>query len=171
MGTLVNSETRHRGHEQPNFWESWCSFTTHQHAQRKLKYVKGQNTSHTSHSLHSHARDMQRVPRSQTRIRVAIPRVNPGSEPVQCVHAARHDLFNCELVPSRKHAPAPSRFRRAVFTGKVFISTPEVTGPAHKRTRNKLRGHHVFALVSLVSPGRSPPTKEDNRYMSALSRL
>jgi hypothetical protein len=30
------------------------------------------NTSHTSHSLHSHARDMQRVPRSQTRIRVAI---------------------------------------------------------------------------------------------------
>jgi hypothetical protein len=42
--------------------------------------VKG-NTSHTLHSLHSYARDMQRVPRSQTRIRVAIPRVNPGSEP------------------------------------------------------------------------------------------
>ena len=39
--------------------------------QSKLKYVKG-NTSHTSHSLHSHARDMQRVPRSQTRVRVAI---------------------------------------------------------------------------------------------------
>ena len=30
------------------------SFTTHQHVQRKLKYVKGKNTSHTSHSLHSH---------------------------------------------------------------------------------------------------------------------
>ena len=59
------------------------SFTTHQHVQRKLTYVKGKNTSHTSHSLHSHAREMQRVPRSQTRIRVAIPRVNPGSEPVQ----------------------------------------------------------------------------------------
>ena len=74
------------------------SFTTHrsvpcvsiqltlsQHVQRKLKYmyVKGKNTSHTSHSLHSHAREMQRVPRSQTRIRVAVPRVNPGSEPVQ----------------------------------------------------------------------------------------
>ena len=41
------------------------------------------NTSHTSQSLHSQARDMQRVPRSQTRFRVAIPRVNPGSEPVQ----------------------------------------------------------------------------------------
>jgi hypothetical protein len=40
--------------------------------------VLGKNTSHTSHSLHSHAREMQRVPRSQTRIRVAIPRVNPG---------------------------------------------------------------------------------------------
>ena len=58
------------------------SFTTHQHVQRKLKDVKV-NTSHTLHSLHSYARDMQRVPRSQTRIRVAIPRVNPGSEPVQ----------------------------------------------------------------------------------------
>ena len=57
--------------------------TTHQQVQRKLKYVKGKNTSHTSHSLHSHAREKQRVPRSQTRIRVAIPRVNPGSEPVQ----------------------------------------------------------------------------------------
>ena len=44
--------------------------TLSQHVQRKLKYVKG-NTSHTLHSLHSYARDMQRVPRSQTRIRVA----------------------------------------------------------------------------------------------------
>ena len=58
------------------------SFTTHQHVQTQLKYVKV-NTSHTLHSLHSYARDMQRVPRSQTRFRVAIPRVNPGSEPVQ----------------------------------------------------------------------------------------
>ena len=62
------------------------SFTTHQHVQRKLKNVKV-NTSHTLHSLHSYARDMQRVPRTQTRFRVAIPRVNPmvnpGSEPVQ----------------------------------------------------------------------------------------
>jgi len=33
--------------------------------------------------LRCDARDMQRVPRSQTRFRVAIPRVNPGSEPVQ----------------------------------------------------------------------------------------
>ena len=32
--------------------------------------------------------NMQRVPRSQTRIRVAIPRVNPGSEPVQPPHLA-----------------------------------------------------------------------------------
>ena len=56
-----------------------CSFTTHQHVQRKLKYVKV-NTSHTLHSLHSYARDMQRVPRTQTRFRVAIPRVNPGSD-------------------------------------------------------------------------------------------
>ena len=33
-------------------------------------HVKGKNTlhTHTSHSLHSHAREMQRVPRSQTRI-------------------------------------------------------------------------------------------------------
>ena len=31
----------------------------------KLKYVKV-NTSHTLHSLHSYARDMQRVPRTQT---------------------------------------------------------------------------------------------------------
>jgi len=37
--------------------------------QRKLKYVEG-NTSHTSQSLHSHARDvLQRVPHSQTRFR------------------------------------------------------------------------------------------------------
>ena len=44
------------------------SFTTH--VQRKLKYVEG-NTSHTSQSLHSHARDvLQRVPHSQTRFRI-----------------------------------------------------------------------------------------------------
>ena len=49
---------------------------------RQTQSVKG-NTSHTSQSLHSHARDMERVPRSQTRFRVAIPRVNPGSESVQ----------------------------------------------------------------------------------------
>ena len=41
------------------------------------------HTSHTSHPLHSHARDVRRIPRSQTRIRVITPRVNPGSEPVQ----------------------------------------------------------------------------------------
>ena len=45
------------------------------------------HTSHTSHSLHSHARDVRRIPRSQTRFRVAIPRVNPGSEP-RCNHLA-----------------------------------------------------------------------------------
>jgi hypothetical protein len=85
------------------------SFTTHQHAQIKLvsasharlfgacgcvscregpetnerstdqtQSVKG-NTSHTSQSLHYPARDIERVLRSQTRIRVAIPRVNLGS--------------------------------------------------------------------------------------------
>ena len=41
------------------------------------------HTSHTSHPLHSHTRDVRRIPRSQTRIRVITPRVNPGSEPVQ----------------------------------------------------------------------------------------
>ena len=41
----------------------------HTCAARKLKYVEG-NTSHTSQSLHSHARDvLQRVPHSQTRFR------------------------------------------------------------------------------------------------------
>ena len=35
------------------------SFTMNTHNQRKLKYVKGY-TSHASHSLHSHARDVQR---------------------------------------------------------------------------------------------------------------
>ena len=63
------------------------SFTTPQHVQRKTQYVKG-NTSHTLHSLHSKARDMQRVPRSQTRIRVAIPGSTPGLNP--CNHLAFH---------------------------------------------------------------------------------
>ena len=43
------------------------------------------------HLVHVHTRfilmrcspEVERIPRSQTRIRVAIPRVNPGSEPVQ----------------------------------------------------------------------------------------
>ena len=33
-----------------------ASFTTHQHVQRKLKNVKGKNTSYTSHTHHPHAR-------------------------------------------------------------------------------------------------------------------
>ena len=38
----------------------------------------------THRSLHSHARDVQRIPRSQTaQFRVTIPQVNTGSEPVQ----------------------------------------------------------------------------------------
>jgi hypothetical protein len=51
--------------------DSVTEITTHQHVQSQLKDVKI-NTSHTLHALHSYARDMQRVPRSQTRIRVAI---------------------------------------------------------------------------------------------------
>ena len=59
------------------------SFTTHQQSVNQSVKQKLHTSHSTSHSLHSHARDVQRVPRSQTRIRVAKPRVNPGSEPVQ----------------------------------------------------------------------------------------
>ena len=56
---------------------------THQHA-HMITPKQDIHTSHTSRSLHSHARDVQRIPRSQTRFRVATPGVNPGSvEPVQ----------------------------------------------------------------------------------------
>ena len=74
------------------------SFTTHQHAQTELKSVKG-NTSHTSQPLHSHARDMQRVPRSQTRIRSRPYR--PGQPPDlnPCNHLAFHSTQN-SVTPS-----------------------------------------------------------------------
>ena len=61
------------------------SFTAHQHAQTKLKSVKG-NTSHTSQSLHSHARDIQRTTRTALTDTVQsrhTPGRPPGSEPVQ----------------------------------------------------------------------------------------
>jgi len=38
-------------------------------------------------SLHSHARDVERVPRSQTRFRVAIPRVNFFSQTMVTIHS------------------------------------------------------------------------------------
>ena len=61
---------------------------THQHANGHTKQKL--HTSHTSHPLHSHARDVRRIPRSQTRIRVATPRVNPGSERLNpCNHLTR----------------------------------------------------------------------------------
>ena len=62
-------------------WSRRGSVVPHQHANDHTKQKL--HTSHTSHSLHSHARDVRRIPRSQTRFRVATPRVNPGSEPVQ----------------------------------------------------------------------------------------
>ncbi len=73
-----------------------CSFTTHQHAQTKLKpSVKVEHLAHVTGSqpLHSHARDMQRVPRSQTRIRVAIPQVNPGSQPIFIVRRPTANFY------------------------------------------------------------------------------
>ena len=74
-------------------------------AQRhKRKPTLGEGpTSLASHSLHSQAKFsfrhrghrtihmlaiVQRVPRSQTRIIITMPRVNPGSEPVQPPHLA-----------------------------------------------------------------------------------
>jgi hypothetical protein len=63
------------------------SFTTHQHANSHTKQKL--HTSHTSHPLHSHAHDVRCIPRSQTRIRVATPRVNPSTPGlIPCNHLA-----------------------------------------------------------------------------------
>ena len=85
--------------------EENLSFTSHQHAQTELKSVKG-STSHTSQPLHSHARDMQRVPRSQTRIRSrhtpapgSTPRVaEPVQPPRLSFHAKLRDNISREKI-------------------------------------------------------------------------
>ena len=81
MGFLVNSETRHtEGAINQTFIHSFIHNTP---TRKRSHQAQDIHTSHTSHPLHSHAHDVRCIPRSQTRIRVAIPRVNPGSDPVQ----------------------------------------------------------------------------------------
>ena len=67
---------------------------------------------------------MQRVPRSQTRIRVAIPRVNPGSEPVQPPRLAgvwtvadtqtEATIFRSRVRSPRKVPHCAGKFRTAL---------------------------------------------------------
>ena len=111
------------------------------------------NTSHTLHSLHSYARDMQRVPRTQTRFRVAIPRVNPGSEPVQPprltgvwtvadTHTgmAWHGMVWYGLGLRLKVSSSSEERSSSIFTpASPFVSRPMVI-IRHKRHRTGVRG-------------------------------
>ena len=82
------------------------------------------DTSHTSHSLHSHARGVRCIPRSQTQFRVATPRVNPGSRLNPCNHLTwlacgrwRTQSFTTHTnSPTRKgHTKIPPRTRDTRF--------------------------------------------------------
>ena len=91
---------------------------------RKKHQGQDINTSHTSHSLHSHAHGVRCIPRSQTQFRVATPRVNPGSRLNPCNHLTwlacgrwRTQSFTTHTnSPTRKgHTKIPPRTRDTRF--------------------------------------------------------
>ena len=88
-GSARNLHSQHTKTQKvtPSTRHSQISTTDRTHARTGPDTQR--DTSHTSHTRFIQMlANMQRVPRSQTRIRVAIPRVKPGSEPVQPPHLA-----------------------------------------------------------------------------------
>ena len=107
--------------------QSHSSITTHQHANGRTKQKL--YTSHTSHPLHYHARDVRHIPRSQTRIRVGTPRVNPGSEPVQPPRQTGVWTVADTQIQHIHTSTSPAIHRQS------FHFDTEDTGPAYIHTR------------------------------------
>ena len=133
------------------------SFTTHQHAKGHTKHKTFTPRTHHTRFIQMLA-DVRRVPRSQTRIRVATPRVNPGSEPVQ------PDLTRQACGPWRTHRHNTYiqiyRLRRH---RELMIHRNRRAGRPHQRGHHRAEPEGADTVAAVAEAARAGEAEQQSK--------